>query len=400
MSRLAKPTILAALLVLGACSSTGKDPTEPKVPAGKFDALPFEVDSIRERQVAPGVDHTYIWSAEGPWAINLVEAAPGICAPEIRTRKAGNAIRGVARTSAMASAAAQELGRPVLAAINGDFYLGDPYGAPRGAQVIQGKVVNGPDPARPVFGLTTQGTRFIALVTLLGEVRTSGGVKTAITRANAAPEESSGLALYNSYYGTSTPKDAGVVEARLAPVPGNYAANEGRGVVVAIDTLADGVSIPNGGVVLAGRSLGAQFLRQNVSVGDTLRWTIRFDGAPGPVLEMIGGYPRLVQGGNTVRSTGSLVTERHPRTALGWRKDGTFLLVTVDGRQPGHSVGMTGAELGSLLKGLGAIEAVNLDGGGSTTMVVDGKVVNRYSDPSERTVGNALLLVASDAPGC
>lgn len=403
MLRFSKATILAALLaLLGACSSSGTEPTDrPDEPApGKFDALPFELDSIREREIAPGVEHTFLWSAEGPWAINLVEAAPGTCAPEIRTRKAGNAIRGVARTTALASGAAQELGRSVLAAINGDFFLGDPYGQPRGAQVIQGKIVNGPDPSRPVFGITTSGTRFINIVSILGELRTADGTKTVINKVNTSPEESSALAVYNSYFGASTPTQSGVVEVRISPVPGSYPVNEGRGVVVGIDTLPAGVSIPSGGIVLAGRSIGAQFIRQNISQGDTLTWTIDFDGAPGPVLEMIGGYPRLVQAGNTVRSTGSLVTERHPRTALGWRKDGTILLVTVDGRQSGWSVGMTGAELASLMKALGATEAINLDGGGSTTMVVEGMVVNRYSDPSERSVANAVLLVESAKPGC
>lgn len=400
MPRIAKPTLVALALVLGACSSSGKEPTEPQTPTGRFVTLPFEPDTIRERQVANGVVHTYLWSSDGPWAVHLVEAEAGPCAPEVRTRKAGNAIVGVARTSAMASAAAQELGRPVLAAVNGDFFMGDPYGAPRGAQVIQGKPVNDPDPSRPVFGITTQGTRFIGSISLVGELRTKGGQQGVITHANASPDESSGLTLYNSYVGSRTPTDAGVVEVRVSPVAGSYPVNEGRGVVVGIDTLAAGVSIPSGGVVFAGRSLGAQFLRQNVSVGDTLSWKISFSGAPGPVLEMIGGYPRLVQNGSTVRSTGSLVTERHPRTALGWRQDGTLLLVTVDGRQPGHSIGMTGAELADLMKSLGATYAINLDGGGSTTMVVQGQVVNRYSDPSERTVGNALLLVASGAPGC
>ncbi|MCK7477320.1 MAG: phosphodiester glycosidase family protein [Candidatus Moduliflexus flocculans] len=63
---------------------------------------------------------------------------------------------------------------------------------------------------------------------------------------------------------------------------------------------------------------------------------------------------------------------RHPRTAVGVRADGRILLVTVDGRQPERSVGMTIAELAALLLELGAVEAINMDGGGSTTMVVRG----------------------------
>jgi exopolysaccharide biosynthesis protein len=84
---------------------------------------------------------------------------------------------------------------------------------------------------------------------------------------------------------------------------------------------------------------------------------------------------------------------RHPRTAAGLRGDGTLLLVTVDGRQPELSVGMTIDELASLMRELGADTALNLDGGGSTTMVVAGKLVNSPSDAGgERPVSDALLV--------
>lgn len=83
---------------------------------------------------------------------------------------------------------------------------------------------------------------------------------------------------------------------------------------------------------------------------------------------------------------------RHPRTAVGWNGRSLFWVV-VDGRQAPISDGMTLAELAALFERLGARHAVNLDGGGSTAMVVRGRVVNRPSDATgERPVGNALLL--------
>ena len=78
--------------------------------------------------------------------------------------------------------------------------------------------------------------------------------------------------------------------------------------------------------------------------------------------------------------------------------DGSLLFVTVDGRQPGHSEGTTLRETAELLRALGAVDALNLDGGGSTTMVVRGpggrlRVTNRPSDAAgERPVANALAL--------
>ena len=83
----------------------------------------------------------------------------------------------------------------------------------------------------------------------------------------------------------------------------------------------------------------------------------------------------------------------HPRTAIGRRADGKILLVTVDGRQPLLSAGMSLQMLAELLVSFDATEAMNLDGGGSTTMYLLGKVVNSPSDKTgERPVSDAILL--------
>ena len=68
--------------------------------------------------------------------------------------------------------------------------------------------------------------------------------------------------------------------------------------------------------------------------------------------------------------------------------------MTVDGRQPRYSVGVTLLEAARLMRALGASEALNLDGGGSTTMVVAGQLVNRPSDGTERAVSDALVVAA------
>ena len=87
-------------------------------------------------------------------------------------------------------------------------------------------------------------------------------------------------------------------------------------------------------------------------------------------------------------------TDLHPRTAMASLADGRALLLVVDGRQPGVSVGMSLHELAQLLIDMGATEAINLDGGGSTTMVVRGKIVNHPSDATgERPVSDAIVVV-------
>jgi hypothetical protein len=113
--------------------------------------------------------------------------------------------------------------------------------------------------------------------------------------------------------------------------------------------------------------------------------------------EAIGGVPQLVLDGTPVSHYGSaFCAQRHPRSAIGLSEDQrTLILVAVDGRSD-HSVGMTCPELAELLAELGAWQAINLDGGGSTALFVDGLgVVNAPSDGSERAVANHLALVGT-----
>ena len=123
---------------------------------------------------------------------------------------------------------------------------------------------------------------------------------------------------------------------------------------------------------------------------------------------MVGAGPRLLRAGRVAVAArtegfappqapafyGSFVAGRNPRTLAGVRADGKLLLVTVDGRRPGWSTGMTLSEAARLMRSLGARDALNLDGGGSTTMTVRGEVVNRPSDPSgERRVSNGVFVL-------
>jgi hypothetical protein len=89
------------------------------------------------------------------------------------------------------------------------------------------------------------------------------------------------------------------------------------------------------------------------------------------------------------------VQARHPRTVIGLDARGFIWLIAVDGRQPDYSIGMHFADLQRLADRLELTDALNLDGGGSTTMVVKDQVVNRPSDPAgSRPVGDAILLMA------
>jgi exopolysaccharide biosynthesis protein len=114
--------------------------------------------------------------------------------------------------------------------------------------------------------------------------------------------------------------------------------------------------------------------------------------------DIVGGIPQLIRNGKIEitwekeKTSQSFVETRHPRTAAAKLKDGKFLMITVDGRSE-ESAGIDLQNLAELLLELGATDALNLDGGGSTTMFVDGKVVNKPSDKTgERRVSDAILV--------
>ena len=114
--------------------------------------------------------------------------------------------------------------------------------------------------------------------------------------------------------------------------------------------------------------------------------------------DIVAGVPQLIKNGKIEitwqeeKSSRSFVETRHPRTAVAKLRDGKFLMITVDGRSE-SSGGISLNDLASYLLELGAIDAMNLDGGGSTTMFLDGKIVNYPSDKDgERKVSDAILV--------
>jgi len=232
------------------------------------------------------------------------------------------------------------------------------------------------------------------------------GAPTPITTLNFNPSGNpEGTALYTWRYGAKTPVDTARQTAEASMIAagrrGDTLIYVRRGPV----SSASGSAIPTNGAVLAAYGPGSRLTEvQHMADGDTVRvllTTLPRIGVGAPVV-LIGGWPRILRDGRdvavdapTVEGTISRNAEaRHPRSAIGFSRDSTTLfLLVVDGRSQ-KSVGMTLVELAALMRRLGAWQAMNFDGGGSTTMIIDGAIVNAPSDATgEREVGNALLVV-------
>lgn len=400
---MARSRFVLPLLVSVACTEPPPIVApEPPPPITVPPAPPPSVatDTVRTTDVAPGVRHIYRWEVAGPWAINIVEADLTRCGVALRTVKALDRLVGRETTTQLSARLASRVNRPVYAVVNGDYFSFTPPGYPSGTQVIEGEPLRGYT-SRPVFGVTALSATYFGADQLTGTLR-SRGVSAEMRRVNDRPDTLR-IALYNKFVGTTTLDDGDVVEViaritRRALAVGDTV----RAVVQSIDTVAAGVALPADAVVFAGKGRGALYLRANVAVGDTVSYVLRFPGAPGPITEMIAGDPQMLRAGMSLAPfAGTVAAERHPRTAIAVTSDRKALLVTVDGRQPGYSVGMTLVELTDLLTRLGAREATNVDGGGSTTMVVNGRVSNRPSDATgERPVANALGVVGPAAGTC
>lgn len=192
------------------------------------------------------------------------------------------------------------------------------------------------------------------------------------------------VVLYTHYYGPNTKTNQWGCEIRIAA--------NGRVTEVSKN---GSMKLDKDSVVLSAHGDAAKVL-ERVQVGDSvrLRETLGNETADGAEL-VLGAGPSLVDDGKAdVRSreeniAADIARGRAPRTAAGVKKDGTVILLVVDGRSSA-SAGMTLQELASYMVKLGAWQAVNFDGGGSSEMVLDGKILNNPSDGRERAVSVGL----------
>jgi uncharacterized protein YigE (DUF2233 family) len=335
--------------------------------------------------------------SEVPWSINIVRIDRSDTNLELTTTLGTGDSIGLHVLSEQVKELPASIGKP-LAAVNGDFYRNDNSlynGDPKGLQIMRGELVSAPGDWS-CFWIDPGGQPHLTNVTARFEVVWPDNTATPLG-LNEERRRSSAV-LYTSRIGATTRTDGGrefVLES-VGSGP-SLPLHVGETYTVRVREVREGGDSPVAPDRLV-LSLAGDLARKlpRIAPGDTLKIsTGTFPDLKG-VRTAIGGGPALVQGGK-LKSWG-LFQVRHPRSAIGWNEK-YFYLMQVDGRQAGHSVGMTYSELaGYMHEKLGCTEALNLDGGGSATMWLLGQVVNNPSEGRERAMANALVLVQKPEP--
>ena len=371
-------------------------------------------DSANTERLSSGVVHRRLVSNQGPFTINVVEVDLHRNDLVITAMRAFDSLRGREPTSAMV-ARRVAAGTPVIAAVNADFF-DLKTGENENNQVIDGVVLKGvPVTDSPYdslhtvhsqFGMTCDGHPVIDRFVFSGAVLTPPPARAVLPldAVNFHPRKDATV-FYTAAYGITPADSAG--KSVTVEVPLRAVGQLGDTILLratGAPRSGGGTTMASGEAVLAGSGASAEVIRRLAgSLGPTtqLRIVAGFTPRRGRLCTLVGGWPRLVVDGQSVADSVDRIegtfprfsTTRHPRTGVGFSRDSsTLYLITVDGRSESSS-GMSLAEFASLMQALGVAQGLNLDGGGSTTLVLRGHVTNHPSDSTgERRVGNALLV--------
>lgn len=321
---------------------------------------------------------------------------------------AGTTVIGTAKTSVIAGS------RGAVAAINAGFFRLDQSafaGDPAGILQIDGKLLSESSNGRIALEITNDPSFCQSCsipknqtVVAFDHLNTFAEFWAGPDRFNISGIDreikDNDAVLYTPEFGGATPK------TELKTIEIVIEAKRIKGVL----TTNGGTPIPRDGFVLAATGTKNTQAASIAIAGKEALTIVGSDSVrePNPgsnahmkfidVEDIVGGVPQLIRDGkiditwDAEKTTKSFVETRHPRTAVAKLKDGKFLMITVDGRSE-SSGGIGLYDLAQLLLEFGATDAMNLDGGGSTTMFLDGKVVNHPSDKEgERAVSDALLV--------
>ncbi|MGE5399850.1 MAG: phosphodiester glycosidase family protein [Ignavibacteriales bacterium] len=367
-------------------------------------------DSIFVEELAPGILHKQIFNSRDTLMINIVRADMSKGNYYVKAVKARNSLLGREKVSEMASRSVDSLGE-VICAINADFF-NMKTGEVENNMVSEGMFVRATtmtdspfdvfDNIHSQFGITYQNKPYIERFRFVGNVIFPRGVVENLGRINSEPDSNS-MVLYNTYQGRHTPAGKNnwkIAETELVPirtVADTFYCVTNGGILKSSNNL-----LRQGRPILSGNNNYADVMIRNIKDGDTIKIVVKLDPNYPGMRTLTGGWPRIVRDGVNIADSADSIEGtfpkfskvKHPRTGIGFSSDSTIIyFITVDGRQESSS-GISLKDFADLMISESVIQGLNLDGGGSTTLVIGDKIVNHPSDTNgERPVGNCLLLM-------
>ena len=264
------------------------------------------------------------------------------------------------------------------AGINGTFF--GPGGTPLGVLIINGQLVSSPIYNRTALIINKDGSAKIDPVRMDGYLKLQNGQTLGFSGINQ-PVGHDQIIVYTPYYQTTDPSGAStniVVEDDKVT---NITCGETR--------------VPGNGFIVSANGVAGEAIKDDFRIGDTVKWFFITAPAFDNIKHVIGGGPRLVYRGEVNVTAADenfrndIAKGRAARTAVGITKNGEMIFAVVEKNT--NSAGATLEELAKLMVKLGAYEALNFDGGGSSAMVINNTLVNRNSP---RPVSNAIVVKA------
>ncbi len=366
------------------------------------------VDTIvPKHQVGPGTTYAFYHCPNRPLTIHVLEIDLTNQYVQMEVCDGGQKSVAVETPSSM-YARNDAPGHDMIAAYNGDFFHtsstdGTASGMSRMGLISNGECILNPV-GYPMFVLTDDRIAYTESLNFSATL-SNGATSTRIHTLNShalefdAVDDSERMILYTHAYGTKTNATTGGTKVIITPKDGDFDFADNTTVSCIVESIADNAGateIPTGKAVLYGTGANATFL-QALTVGQECTISISNIMPAQPsvknIKEALGGSGHfIIQNGEVVISGNPDI---HPRTFMGISQDRTKVYsVVVDGRWSG-SAGVTLDDEGRILKWLGAWDGINLDGGGSSGMVVNAEYKNNPSDGSERAVGNGMLVYSS-----
>jgi len=369
-------------------------------------APPTQQATAPSNVVAPGVQYENFVVPAGPRNYNILRV--NVADPRVtletesgqdRLFKGEKVLDSIRRES-------RQNNEKIVAGINADFWNSkERLYTPVGMLVADGMIYSMPG-KRGCFAFTESEQSYIGRLTLT--VTLSAGSETLkVQEINPARQNAAKVTLFTPPYGSQVAAGKDGKRFKLRMLEAEFLPNQPLRVEIEPLDISQAAALEAGSLILDVPNDKVQNASVILSKGRKATLSAKIPQVKGVVKSVCGGGPILVRNGKAdIREKEEgigkgFVTARHPRTAIGVSRDNkNVFLVTVDGRQPKISIGDNLYELADFMAKLGCWSALNLDGGGSTTMVVDDKVVNHPSDVGgPRTVAASILVVETNPAG-